>query len=252
MEYSDILSPKERINTMKTLKKSTNIKNRGCNHFVKLLILALMALCISACGTAGDSVKTDREVTGEIIQDDATVNDGENPDVASDDTNQTANDGENADTAVGDTNQTVNDGEDAETAVGDTNQTANVDEQNGSDNNQAAGNDEQNSSDAEGDVTSSDTGNEKYLDAVKKYCLENNPDLEGIVNEGEYTVYWEVESFNNNEVVVLYRSYTGAQVRYYINKITGDTYVTEFVPGITDEEQVTGETFNIKSYIVES
>ena len=30
---------------------------------------------------------------------------------------------------------------------------------------------------------------------------------------------------------------------------TGETYVTEFVPGITDEEQRTGETFNIRDHL---
>ena len=39
-----------------------------------------------------------------------------------------------------------------------------------------------------------------------------------------------------------------AQIRYYVDPTSGDTYVTEFVPGITDEEQKTGETFNIRDY----
>ena len=51
------------------------------------------------------------------------------------------------------------------------------------------------------------------------------------------------------EIVILYRSYTAAQIRYYIDPNTGDTYVTEFVPGITDEEERTEETFNVKDYM---
>ena len=65
----------------------------------------------------------------------------------------------------------------------------------------------------------------------------------------EYNVYWNVYTNDSNEIVVLYRSYTAAQLRYYIDPVSGDTYVTELVPGIIDEEQRTGETFNIKNYI---
>ena len=45
--------------------------------------------------------------------------------------------------------------------------------------------------------------------------------------------------------------YTAAIVRYYVDVHTGDTYVTEFVPDIMDEEEKTGENFNIRDYIEE-
>lgn len=90
---------------------------------------------------------------------------------------------------------------------------------------------------------------EQALCAVKNYCCINNPDLENIVKEEEYPVYWEISSSDENEIVVLFRSYTGAQNRYYINRTTGDTYVTEYVPQITMEEQRTDETFNIRDYL---
>ena len=63
---------------------------------------------------------------------------------------------------------------------------------------------------------------------------------------------WEIASSNDKEIVVLFRSYTGAQVRYYINPVSGDTYVTEFVPGITEDEERTDESFNVKDYISEN
>ena len=81
------------------------------------------------------------------------------------------------------------------------------------------------------------------------YCYSINPDLEDIVNAGEYPVYWEIASSDEHEIVVLFRSYTGAQNRYYVDRITGDTYVTEYVPLITDEEQRTDERFNVKNYL---
>ena len=93
---------------------------------------------------------------------------------------------------------------------------------------------------AEGGLT-----DELALSAIQNYCLRENPDLESIVNAGEYQTYWEIESSDMQQIVVLFRSYTGALVRYYIERATGYTYVTEFVPGVTPEEQRTEESFNI-------
>ena len=90
---------------------------------------------------------------------------------------------------------------------------------------------------------------DQTLSAVKNYCYKNNPDLEEMVKSGNYTINWEIQSSNDKEIVILYRSYTSALVRYYINPVTGDTYVTEFMPGITDSEQKTDEHFNIKDYL---
>ena len=89
---------------------------------------------------------------------------------------------------------------------------------------------------------------EQALAAIKDYCYRMNPDLEEIEQAGEYPVYWEVESGDEEEIVILFRSYTGAEVRYYIDPDTGDTYVTEFVSGITPEEERTDENFNIRDY----
>lgn len=86
---------------------------------------------------------------------------------------------------------------------------------------------------------------ELALSAIRNYCLRENPDLESIVNAGEYPVSWEIESSDEQQIVALFRSYTGALVRYYIDRATGETCVTEFVPGITTGEQRTEESFNI-------
>lgn len=89
---------------------------------------------------------------------------------------------------------------------------------------------------------------EQALTAIKNYCYINNPDLEAIEKAGEYPVYWNITSSDEKQIVVLFRSYTGAEVRYYIDKNSGDTYVTEFVPGILTEEERTDESFNVKDY----
>ena len=103
------------------------------------------------------------------------------------------------------------------------------------------------------DSTSTNTiTDEQALSAIRDYCHISNPDLADIEKVGEYPVYWEIASSDDKEIVVLFRSYTGAQVRYYINPVSGDTYVTEFVPGITEDEERTDESFNVKDYISEN
>ena len=90
---------------------------------------------------------------------------------------------------------------------------------------------------------------EQALDAIKNYCFSRNPGLKDMVESGEYNIYWNVISNDANEIVVLYRAHTSAQMRYYISKASGETYVTELVPGIIDEEQRTDENFNIRDYL---
>ncbi len=91
--------------------------------------------------------------------------------------------------------------------------------------------------------------NDQALEAIKNYCIKNNPDLEGMINSNDYTINWDIESSDEKQIVVLYRSYTAALIRYYIDPTTGETYVTEFVPGITEEEERTDESFNLKDFL---
>ena len=88
------------------------------------------------------------------------------------------------------------------------------------------------------------------LDAIKNYCFNHNPNLKSMVDSGEYNIYWSVTTNDANEIVVLYNSYTAAQIRYYIDPLSGETYVTEWVQGIIDEEQRTEETFNVRDYLL--
>ena len=90
---------------------------------------------------------------------------------------------------------------------------------------------------------------EQALEAIKNYCYANNPDLESMAESDDYTIYWDVTTGEGDEIVVLYRSYTGAETRYYIDPTSGETYVTELVPGIIDEEQRTDESFNVRDYM---
>ncbi len=90
---------------------------------------------------------------------------------------------------------------------------------------------------------------EQALYAIENYCYEQNPDLKEMVDSNQYTIYWDVSTSENGKIVVLYRSYTAAEIRYYIDPKTGDTMVTELVPGIVDEEEPSEETLNIRDYL---
>lgn len=89
---------------------------------------------------------------------------------------------------------------------------------------------------------------EQALSAIRNYCLLRNPDLEELVNDGDYPVYWEIDSSSEEEIVVLFRAYTGAQIRYHIDPVSGETSVTEFVPGVSAGEERTDESFNVRDY----
>ena len=94
--------------------------------------------------------------------------------------------------------------------------------------------------------TSGSFSEEQALTAVRKYYETLNP---GYDNDEDLGDYWDVSRNDNGEIVVIYRSYTGSINRYYVDEATGNTYVTEQVPGIIDEEQMTSESFNIKYYL---
>ena len=89
---------------------------------------------------------------------------------------------------------------------------------------------------------------EQALEAVKSYCIANNPELESMAESDEYTVYWDVTTNEKDEIVVLFRSYTGSETRYYVDPVSGEVYVTERVPGIIEDEQRTDESFNVRDY----
>lgn len=90
---------------------------------------------------------------------------------------------------------------------------------------------------------------EQAVSAIRNYCCISNPELENYINTGESPVYWDIASSDENGIVVVFRSYTGSLNRYYIDPVSGSTYVTEFVPGITDKEQRTDETLNAWEYL---
>ena len=90
---------------------------------------------------------------------------------------------------------------------------------------------------------------EQAIAAIKRYCYSSDPNLESMVDAGDYPIYWDLSSSDEHEIVVLFRAYTGAQIRYHIDPVSGETYTTEFVPGISMEEERTEERFNVRDYL---
>ena len=90
---------------------------------------------------------------------------------------------------------------------------------------------------------------EQAIEAVRNYVSSINPDAIEMEESGDHTVYFALESSTGEEIVVMFRSYTASETRFYINRATGETKITEYVPGITDQETETGESFNIKNFM---
>ena len=90
---------------------------------------------------------------------------------------------------------------------------------------------------------------EQALAAVKKYCVTQDPSLEDNTGNGGAPFYWDIASSGDQEIVVVFRASTGAINRYYIDPVSGSTYVTEQVPGIIDDETKTDVTLNLWDYI---
>ena len=90
---------------------------------------------------------------------------------------------------------------------------------------------------------------DQAYNAVINYNKAIGSGIDEEINSDGYSEYWDVSTNEDGKIVVLYRSYTAAQTFYYVDPVSGETYITELVPGIIDEEQATGETFNVRDYL---
>ena len=99
------------------------------------------------------------------------------------------------------------------------------------------------------DIAPQPLSKEQAYDAVLKYNKAIGSGIDDEINSDGYTEYWYVSTNDDGLIVVLYRSFTAAQIRYYVDPVSGETYVTEFVAGIIDVEQKTEETFNARDYL---
>ena len=97
--------------------------------------------------------------------------------------------------------------------------------------------------------------NEQALKAITNYIYINHPAIKDYVedesNKEKAPCYWGIDENRSagNTVVVDFRSYTAAHLYYYIDRISGETYETSWVPMESDDEKRTGVTFNAWDYL---
>ncbi len=85
--------------------------------------------------------------------------------------------------------------------------------------------------------------------AFANYLEINHPDIAKYIKSGEYNCGFWIGDIENGKTTVLLRSYTGSYSCYYIDVVSGETYVTEYFPAMNIEEHETGERFNIRDYL---
>ena len=85
--------------------------------------------------------------------------------------------------------------------------------------------------------------------AITNYLYENYQEIRN-KSYGEVPCYWDIDKTqsNNSTAVVYWRSYTAAFVYFYIERVSGETYVMASDPG-KEELKRTGETFNARDYL---
>ena len=96
-----------------------------------------------------------------------------------------------------------------------------------------------------GNTTKSEITAEMALEGVSNYChseydwsmAKDNPDIMG-VEMGEET---------DSAYQVIFRSYTGAFVNFYVNKTSGTTRMEEYVPTLDVKEDA--GTINLYDYL---
>ena len=86
---------------------------------------------------------------------------------------------------------------------------------------------------------------EMAYDGVYRYCrsaydwsvAEENPDM----------MYLTMGEATESEYQVIFRSYTGSFVYFYVDKLSGTTRLTEYVPALNIEEEA--GTINLYDYL---
>ena len=97
----------------------------------------------------------------------------------------------------------------------------------------------------EANVSQDNISEQMAYDGVYNYChsaydwsiAEDNPDIMGL-KMGEET---------ESEYQVIFRSYTGAFVYFYVDKLSGTTRLTEYIPALEVEEEA--GTINLYDYL---
>ena len=89
---------------------------------------------------------------------------------------------------------------------------------------------------------------EEAMTGFTNYLYFKIKNLQKILDEDKVPCTWGIASSNKNEIMIMFKSNTGALLRYHINRNTGKAYVTQYSV-ISNSFYRTKETVNIRSYI---
>ena len=86
---------------------------------------------------------------------------------------------------------------------------------------------------------------EMAYQGVNKYCHDNYD--WSFSNDNPSSMYVTIGEENNDEYQIVFRSYTGSFVNFYVNKTSGLTRIMEKSP--IDDTETNTKTINIKDYL---
>ena len=89
---------------------------------------------------------------------------------------------------------------------------------------------------------------EEAMTGFTNYLYFKVKDLQKILDEDKLPCTWGVASSGKDEIMIMFKSHTGALLRYYVNRNTGKTYVTQYSVQ-TNSYYRTKETLNVREYI---
>lgn len=89
---------------------------------------------------------------------------------------------------------------------------------------------------------------EEALSGFENYLYFKIKNLQKILDEDKVPCTWGIASSNKKEIMIMFRSNTGALLRYHINRNTGKTYVTQYAIQ-SNSYYRTRETLNIRDYL---
>lgn len=102
-------------------------------------------------------------------------------------------------------------------------------------------------SDLESDVLDPLT-DEQAMQGFTNYLYFKIKNLQKILDEDKTPCTWGISSSDKKTIVIMFKSNTGALLRYYIDRKTGKTYTTMYVVE-TNSYIRTRETLNVREYI---
>lgn len=89
---------------------------------------------------------------------------------------------------------------------------------------------------------------EEAMTGFTNYLYFKVKNLQMILDEGKLPCTWGIASSSKDEIMIMFKSHTGVLLRYYVNRNSGKTYVTQYSIQ-TNSYYRTKETLNVREYI---